>query len=156
MTLVHIGRPADRKPRSVPIEEGMNFAAVLADSMGEGRKLPPPPEWAHPPADLAERARRALYEVSDPEFPISLPDLGLIYGVSAEESTGEVRVELTFTATACPCTDFIRWDIRERLLREPGIEHVSVEIVWDPPWTTARVSERGRRILADAGIALIT
>ncbi len=112
--------------------------------------------WETPPADLAEAAHRALYEVSDPEFPISLVDLGLIYGVTADEPTGRVTVSLTFTATACPCTDFIKWDIRERLLEEPGIDHVEIDVVWDPPWSTARVTERGRRILERAGIALIT
>lgn len=154
MTLVQLGRPEPESSRS--LEEGMDFSAVLAETMGEGRTLPPPPEWAEPPEDLAERARRALYEVSDPEFAISLADLGLIYGVSADEMTGVVKVELTFTATACPCTDFIQWDVRDRLLREPGVERVEVEVVWDPPWSTARISARGRRILEDAGIALIT
>ncbi|MEJ2311428.1 MAG: metal-sulfur cluster assembly factor [Gemmatimonadales bacterium] len=159
MTLVQLGRAPsepDTSSGSASIEDGMDFSAVLAETMGEGRVLPPPPEWSEPPADLAERARRALYEVSDPEFAISLADLGLIYGVSADETTGVVRVQLTFTATACPCTDFIKWDVRDRLLREPGIDRVDVEVVWDPPWTTARISERGRRILEDAGIALIT
>ncbi len=156
MTLVQLGRVPSGPEASVSIEEGMDFSAVLAETMGEGRALPPPPEWDEPPADLAERARRAMYEVSDPEFAISIADLGLIYRVSADETIGVVTVELTFTATACPCTDFIKWDVRDRLLREPGIERVDVEVVWHPPWTTARISERGRRILEDAGIALIT
>ncbi len=156
MTLVQLGRVPSEPEASVSLEEGMDFSAVLAETMGVGRALPPPPEWAEPPADLAERARRAMYEISDPEFAISLADLGLIYGVSADETIGVVTVELTFTATACPCTDFIKWDVRDRLLREPGVERVDVEVVWDPPWTTARISARGRRILEDAGIALIT
>lgn len=155
MTLVQLGRAPAQPAGAGSLEAGMNFAAVLAETRG-GRTLPPPPEWDGPPADLVERAWRALYEVSDPEFPISLVDLGLICGVAADERSGEVRVDLTFTATACPCTDFIQWDVRERLLREPGIERVQVEVVWDPPWTTARISERGRRILEDAGIALVT
>ena len=156
MTLVQIGRAAAQTRPPAPIEEGMDFSAVLAETLGEGRTLPPPPQWTEPAADLAERARRALYEVSDPEFAISLADLGLIYGVTADESAGTVTVQLTFTATACPCTDFIKWDIRDRLLQEPGIERVEVEVVWDPPWTTARISDRGRRILEEAGIALVT
>ena len=156
MTLVQLGRPPAHPEPPGSLEEGMNFAAVLAESKGEGRTLPPPPEWSGPPTDLAEAARRALYEVSDPEFPISLVDLGLIYGLSADPETGAITVELTFTATACPCTDFIKWDIRERLLRETGIERVDVEVVWDPPWTTSRISERGRGILRDAGIALVS
>lgn len=140
-----------RRPR---YEEGMDFAAVLRATQGRRDDLPPPPEFEAPPADLAERCRRALYEVADPEFPISLVDLGLIYGVEADEASGRVRVRLTFTATACPCMDFIRWDVRERLLREPGVEEVEIEEVWDPPWTTSRISERGRGILRRAGVSI--
>lgn len=134
-------------------ETGMNFAAVLAETQGQREDLPPPPEFDAPAADLAERAWRTLYEVSDPEFPISLIDLGLVYGVDADE-TGHVTVSLTFTATACPCMDFIKWDVRERLLEEPGVEDVGIEIVWDPPWTTDRIPDRGRRILRAAGVAV--
>ncbi len=134
-------------------EEGVNFAAVLQATLGEGATLPPPPHFAEPPRDLAERAFRALYEVSDPEFPISVVDLGLIYGVEADDD-GRVTVRLSFTATACPCMDFIRWDVRERLLGEPGIEDVAIDVVWDPPWTTARITSRGREILTGYGVAI--
>ena len=139
------------KPR---YEEGMNFGAVLRASEGHRDDLPPAPDFEEPPADLAERCRRALYEVADPEFPISLVDLGLIYRVEADEREGRVTVHLTFTATACPCMDFITWDVRERLEEEPGVEEVAIEVVWDPPWTTDRITERGRRILNRAGVAV--
>ncbi len=66
---------------------------------------------------------------------------------------GVVTVSLTFTSTACPCMDFIHWDVRERLLEIEEIEEVTIETVWDPPWTTAMISERGRRLLADCGVA---
>lgn len=140
-------------PRRSRYEAGMNFAAVLRETQGH-RDLPPPPEFDAPPADLAERARRALYEVQDPEFPISIVDLGLVYGVSADEETARAVVRLTFTATACPCMDFIEWDVRERLEREPGIETVDIDVVWDPPWTVGRIPERGREILRAAGIGI--
>ena len=135
-------------------DEGMNFAAVLRQTKGGGMKLPAPPTFETPPVDLAERAHRALYEVSDPEFPISLVDLGLIYGVEAEATTGAVKVLLSFTATACPCMDFITWDVRERLLEEPDITAVEIEIVWDPPWTTDKISERGRGFMRRAGVSV--
>lgn len=132
----------------------MNFAAVLRATRGHRGEIPPPPDFDAPPAELAERCFRALYEVSDPEFPISLVDLGLIYGVEADEGEGSVTVRLSFTATACPCMDFIHWDIRERLLEEPGVERVEIEVTWDPPWTTSRITERGRGILARAGVSI--
>jgi metal-sulfur cluster biosynthetic enzyme len=136
-----------------PREAGMNFAAVLAESAGRNPDLElDVPEWDGPPATAEEAVWRALHEVPDPEFPISLPDLGLIYGVSVDDRTA--RVAVTFTASACPCVEFIKWDIRDRLLLEPGIEAVEVEVTWDPPWTASRISERGRRALKRAGVAV--
>lgn len=132
----------------------MNFAAVLRATQGQREDLPPAPRFDAPPADLAERARRALYEVADPEFPISVVDLGLVYDVTADEDAGTVTVTLSFTATACPCMDFIEWDVRERLLEEPGIERVEIETTWDPPWTTSRITERGRGVLRAAGVSV--
>lgn len=94
----------------------------------------------------------ALAEVMDPEVPVSLVDLGLIYDVRRVD--GRVEVDLSFTATACPAMDFIQDDIRERLLSEPGVEEVETCIVWEPPWTPARISETGKRQLASFGISL--
>lgn len=140
--------------RRARYEEGMNFGAVLRATEGRRDDLPSPPDFEGPPADLAERCFRALYEVADPEFPISLVDLGLIYGVEADEEEGAVTVRLSFTATACPCMDFIAWDVRERLLREPGVEGVDVQVTWHPPWTAERITERGREILRKAGVSV--
>jgi metal-sulfur cluster biosynthetic enzyme len=92
----------------------------------------------------------ALGEVMDPEFPISLVDLGLIYDVRRQDCV--VEIDLTFTATACPCMDFIHEDIKERLLREENIDDVKINQVWDPPWTTDRISANGRQILKQCGV----
>jgi metal-sulfur cluster biosynthetic enzyme len=94
----------------------------------------------------------ALHDVIDPEFPISVVDMGLIYGVQRESET--VHVQLTFTAMGCPCMDFIIQDIRERLLKEPGISAVQMEIVWDPPWTKNRLTEKGRERLQRLGVVV--
>jgi metal-sulfur cluster biosynthetic enzyme len=93
----------------------------------------------------------ALREVMDPEFPISLVDLGLIYDV--RRTGGDVEVDLTFTATACPCMGFIRQDITERLLLEPDVASVKINEVWDPPWTRERMSEEGKAVLRRNGVA---
>jgi metal-sulfur cluster biosynthetic enzyme len=136
-----------------PRERGMNFAAVLAESAGKNPDFAlDVPEWDGPPATPEEAAWRALHEVADPEFPISLPDLGLIYGVSVQGGTA--RVAVTFTASACPCVEFIKWDIRDRLLLEPAIDAVEVVVTWDPPWTTSRISDRGRKALKRAGVSV--
>ena len=88
----------------------------------------------------------------DPEVPVSLVDLGLIYDVRRLE--GRVEVDLSFTATACPAMNFIQEDICERLLAEPGIKEVSTQVVWEPPWTPDRISETGKKQLEGFGISL--
>lgn len=97
---------------------------------------------------------RALREVRDPELPVSLVDLGLIHAIRREGS--RVHVDLTFTATACPCMDFIREDIRTRLLEEPDVEQIEIHEVWDPPWTTERLTPEGRAALRSCGVAVST
>ncbi|MGH2494986.1 MAG: metal-sulfur cluster assembly factor [Ktedonobacteraceae bacterium] len=93
----------------------------------------------------------ALRDVTDPEIPISVVDMGLIVALSRDG--GAVNVKLTFTAMGCPATEFIMDDIRARLLREPGVETVHIEVVWDPVWTKARLSEDGIEIMRTWGIS---
>ena len=94
---------------------------------------------------------RSLGEVADPELPISLVDLGLIRDV--RRSGGSVEVDVTFTATACPCMEFIVQDVRERLLQEDGVDTVAVREVWDPPWSTDQMTTYGRTVLQRFGVA---
>ena len=98
------------------------------------------------------RLWQALEDVHDPEFPMSVVDMGLIYGL--EWRDGTVHVKLTFTAMGCPAMDFIIGDIRERLLQEDDVENVEIEIVWDPPWTKERLSEKGRMLLQTWGVTV--
>ena len=101
---------------------------------------------------MSERLWAALTEVQDPEMPVNLVDLGVIYGVA--ESDGIVDVDLTFTAMGCPASEFILEDVRERLLREDGVREVRVKVVWDPPWTSARMTQDGRDALEAWGLAV--
>jgi metal-sulfur cluster biosynthetic enzyme len=101
---------------------------------------------------VSERLWAALAEVQDPEMPVNLVDLGVIYDIA--EQDGVVEVDLTFTAMGCPASDFILDDVRERLLREDGVREVRVNVVWDPPWTTARMTQAGRDALEAWGLAV--
>jgi len=101
---------------------------------------------------VSERLWAALAEVQDPEMPVNLVDLGVIYAIA--EQDGVVEVDLTFTAMGCPASDFILDDVRERLLREDGVREVRVNVVWDPPWTTARMTQAGRDALEAWGLAV--
>lgn len=95
---------------------------------------------------------KALEKVEDPELPITVTDLGLIREVAVAGPS--VRVRLVPTFSACPAIDVMRQDIRVRLLALPGVEEVAVELVFDEPWTMARMSERGRAALAAYGLSL--
>jgi metal-sulfur cluster biosynthetic enzyme len=93
----------------------------------------------------------ALQEVEDPEIPISVVGMGLIVSLAYSERI--VDIELTFTAMGCPAMDFIQDDIRERLLAEPDVDEVRIEVVWDPVWTRARIREDARATMRRLGIA---
>jgi metal-sulfur cluster biosynthetic enzyme len=96
------------------------------------------------------RLWQALQEVEDPEIPISVVGMGLIVGLTY--AGGVVDLKLTFTAMGCPAMDFIQDDIRERLLAEPEVEEVRIEVVWDPVWTRARIREDAREKMRSLGI----
>jgi metal-sulfur cluster biosynthetic enzyme len=101
---------------------------------------------------VTDRFWAALAEVQDPEMPVNLVDLGVIYGIT--EQDGTVEIDLTFTAMGCPASDFILEDVRERLLSEPGVSDVKINVVWDPPWTVARMTQDGKDALEAWGLAV--
>jgi metal-sulfur cluster biosynthetic enzyme len=133
----------------LPVMKGV--ACMPASQVSGGRDMWSEP-LAVPPEDRRSAVWNLLHEVLDPEIPISLVDLGLIYDVGLVDT--HVKVRLTFTATACPCMAFIREDIEDRLLSESWIDRVEIEEVWDPPWTNDRISERGRRALRRLGVGV--
>ncbi|MEH7225498.1 metal-sulfur cluster assembly factor [Bacillus sp. JJ1566] len=93
----------------------------------------------------------ALKEVMDPEFPISVVDMGLIYNIT--QTGSDLEVEMTYTSTGCACMQWIENDIKERLLKEAEVEDVKIQVVWDPPWTTANLSEAGKNKLKHWGVS---
>ncbi len=95
---------------------------------------------------------KALEEVNDPEIPISIVDMGLIYDVRV--GGGDVEVDMTFTAIACPAMDMLIADVREKVNAIPGVSSVKVNVVWNPPWTKGRLSDQGREILQSYGVAV--
>ena len=94
----------------------------------------------------------ALRDVEDPEIPVSVVGLGLIVSLAYRPAERAVDIELTFTAMGCPAMDYIQDDIRERLLREPEVDEVRIEVVWDPVWTRSRIREDARATMRGLGI----
>ena len=93
---------------------------------------------------------RALGRVTDPEYPLSVVDLGMIYDVGVTDGTA--TISMTFTSIGCPAMDLLVADVRAAVAAIPGIDHVRVEVVWSPPWTRDRISDRGRKVLAMYGV----
>ena len=102
-----------------------------------------------PPSDskvVEEQVWNELRQVYDPEIPINVVDLGLIYGckLEADSSGYQVQVEMTMTAPGCGMGDVLKADAEDRIRNVAGVSSVHVEIVWDPPWDQGRMSEAAR------------
>jgi metal-sulfur cluster biosynthetic enzyme len=104
--------------------------------------------------EVVKRIWQGLREVEDPEIPVSLVGMGLIVAVDYETSSRTAHVTITYTAMGCPAMEMIQDDIRERLLREDGIDSVEIEVVWDPVWTRKRLSDSARSTMRELGIAV--
>lgn len=98
------------------------------------------------PDALLEPITKALRRVVDPEVSINVVDLGLIYRVSVVDN--KVHARVTMTSAACPVTDLIIEEIENELDRDlPPEMLIQVELVWEPPWSEERLSERARRFM---------
>lgn len=98
------------------------------------------------PEDLRQPVVDALTRVVDPEVAMSIVDVGLIYSVQVD--TDRVHVRLTMTSAACPVADVIIDEVETELdLVVPAALTIAVELVWEPPWSTDRMSERAKRFM---------
>jgi metal-sulfur cluster biosynthetic enzyme len=119
------------------------------------KRGPAPDELPKTGADASGVERRvwdALYEVEDPEMPVSIVDLGLIYGVAVGDGTA--TVDMTLTYTGCPARQLLLADVETAAAGVEGVESASVELVWSPPWTVELVTEQGREALREFGLSV--
>jgi metal-sulfur cluster biosynthetic enzyme len=89
-----------------------------------------------------EDVYQVLHEVYDPEIPVNIVDLGLVYEISIRPR--RVDVKMTLTAIGCPMAAEVMADVRDHLLQIPSIEDAGVELVYEPPWTPERMTEDAR------------
>lgn len=85
----------------------------------------------------------ALRKIYDPEIPVNIYDLGLIYRIDID-GHGEVSVDMTLTAPACPVAGTLPGEVRQVLASVPGVSDAEVNLVWDPPWTSELMSEEAQ------------
>ena len=95
-----------------------------------------------PPADLEEQVIDALRGVFDPEIPVNIYELGLVYGIEARSP--DVVVRMTLTSPGCPVAGSLPIEVESRVMDIPGVKSVKVKLVWDPPWNPDMISEAGK------------
>jgi len=100
-------------------------------------------EPSAPPASLRDRVIEVLKSCYDPEIPVNIWELGLVYALEVSDE-GDVSVRMTLTSPACPVAGSLPPEIQRRISELPGVRSAKVELVWDPPWTMERMSEAAK------------
>ncbi len=141
----------DKPPRAKVEDAVEDVSAALGSQIArkrdylEGFLAAAPAEVA--PADpggaLYESVIEALREIFDPEIPVNIYDLGLIYGVEVGEG-GDVSVAMTLTTPHCPVAESMPGEVELRVGAVPGVRDAEVNLVWDPPWDPAKMSDEAR------------
>ncbi len=126
---------------------------VTAEAHAGGPEVPAggaPAAGSGAPSVDAERLREAIVErlrtVYDPEIPVNIYEIGLIYGLDVEPD-GRVRIRMTLTSPMCPVAESLPIEVENKVGAVPGVTDVKLELVWDPPWTPAMMSEEARLLL---------
>lgn len=101
---------------------------------------------ASSPEQLRNEAIKALRTVKDPEIPLNIYDLGLIYALELDD-TRALRVAMTLTSPGCPVAGVLVGQVHDKLRHIPGVQNVRTELVWDPPWSKDRLDEAARLAL---------
>jgi FeS assembly SUF system protein len=139
-----------RKPTRVPLETTGPTPMLPASPVPSAPPAGAPPEAAAgeplPPEKLEEiqdGVVKALCTCFDPEIPVNIYELGLIYGIDVLP-TGGVVVRMTLTSPACPVAGSLPPEVEAKVRAVPGVTSAKVEVVWDPPWTPDRMTEAAR------------
>jgi len=103
----------------------------------------------------SEEVRSSLKQCMDPEVPINIVDMGLIYGIDVT-NTNDVNIKMTMTTQGCPLHETLVQDVTRYAKKVPGVNNVKVDIVWDPPWSMDKMSDEGKAVLKNMGAGLST
>jgi metal-sulfur cluster biosynthetic enzyme len=97
-----------------------------------------------------EHVRDSLKKCMDPEVPLSIVDMGLIYGINVTENN-DVNIKMTMTTKGCPLHETMVDDVKRYTKKVSGVNNVDVEIVWDPPWTMDKMSDTAKAMMKTMG-----
>ena len=98
----------------------------------------------------AEHVRDSLKKCMDPEVPLSIVDMGLIYGIDVT-ANNDVNIKMTMTTKGCPLHETMVDDVKRYAKKVSGVNNVDVEIVWDPPWTMDKMSDEAKAMMKTMG-----
>ncbi|MGC3988354.1 MAG: iron-sulfur cluster assembly protein [Chthoniobacteraceae bacterium] len=131
------------------MELGGLFRVEGKDADAIGEKPTQAPEKVKGEGTLEEQVWAQLKNCYDPEIPVDIVNLGLIYGMELVDANGgkNAEVKMTLTAPGCGMGPAIAYDAQQRILTIDGINDANVELVWDPPWSPDRISAEGRQRL---------
>ena len=93
---------------------------------------------------LKEEILEALKVVRDPEIPVNVVDLGLVYNLDVDDE-GHVDIDMTLTSMGCPVQDLIQSDAELAVMKVDGVSRVSVDFVWSPPWSPQKMTDDGKK-----------
>jgi len=102
-----------------------------------------------------EAVRNSLKQCMDPEVPLNIVDMGLIYGIDVTPSN-DVNIKMTMTTQGCPLHDTLVQDVTRFTKKVAGVNNVKVDVVWDPPWSMDKMSDEAKQILKDMGAGKTT
>ena len=94
-------------------------------------------------SDLKEKIIKEIKKVYDPEIPVNIYELGLIYKIDIDEKNN-VKVDMTLTSPNCPVAESLPNQVKESILKVKGVSEVKLELVWDPPWDKSMMSEAAK------------
>ena len=103
----------------------------------------------------SEAIRNSLKQCMDPEVPINIVDMGLIYGINVAEND-DVNIKMTMTTQGCPLHETLVQDVTRYAKKVPGVNNVKVDIVWDPPWSMDKMSDAAKATLKNMGVGMST
>ena len=95
-------------------------------------------------SDLKEKIVSEIKKIYDPEIPVNIFELGLIYKIELNSDSKKVLIEMTLTTPNCPVAESLPNSVKENILKIDGIEDVDLKLVWDPPWTKDKMSEAAK------------
>jgi metal-sulfur cluster biosynthetic enzyme len=149
--------PAPDDPEPPAPEDGDEEATPCAyTEYVEGDDVESYPATGEGAEGVAADVWAVLHDVDDPEMPVSIVDLGLIYGVDVAERDGgaHATVVMTLTYTGCPARKYLTEEIEERVAGVEGVAAVDLELVWSPPWSMEMVTDDGKEQLREFGLSV--